>query len=200
MKTRPLMFLFFLFFLIGKVNAQSIHHSIGGTISVMGSKGETITPGFLGYSIIKQYNFIMSKYELTYFPKVNFETGGNSSLSVGIPLSLGIGSASDANKENKGVYFSYDLPLIADLNIGMGSTEENEKQFGYFIGVGFGYSHVSLSLISGSEKISSYGPIIHGGFRFKMGNTSNIVIGLFFKPGLESNKYKTGGIQVLTDL
>ena len=193
--------------LFSSVYSQTFMHSVGGTISVLGSKGEILTTDFLGIPYYKSYNFIMEAVALTYFPRLNFETGNKSSFSVGIPLSLGIGAASDINKENSGVYFSYDLPVIADFNIGLGATRENEKRFGYFLGAGFGYGHVSLALTSGSEKINSYGPIGHGGVRFKIGSIDSnrgfgkdIVIGLFYKPRLDKYKFKTFGVQVLTDL
>ena len=142
----------------------------------------------------------MEELAATYFPRINFETGDNASFSVGVPIALGAGIASDANNENSGVYFSYDFSAMADYNIGEGSTETTEKRFGYFFGGGFGYGHVNFALSSDLEKINSYGPLIHAGARFKIGNMGGITTGLYYKFGLEPMKFTTFGIQVLADL
>ena len=34
-----------------------------------------------------------------------------------------------------------NAPLIVNLNMGHGSTKDNTKKFGYFVGAGFGYHH-----------------------------------------------------------
>ena len=200
MKSKTLTLLIFLFSSFTAAYSQIFKHSVGATILVIGSKGQIAQKDFLGMSYLKSYNFIMEAVEVTYFPRLNFELGYNSSFSIGAPISIGIGAASDINKENSGVYFSYSLPVMADLNLGLGAVEETEKRFGYFLGGGFGYGYVNLELTSGSSKISSYGPLAHGGVRFKIGNTGSITTGLFYKQGLETLKYKTFGIQVLADL
>lgn len=190
---------------VGMVHAQTFEHAVGATISVVGSKGEVTYNVPMTGPYKKKYNFIMEKYELTYFPRVNFELGTNSSFSAGLPLSFGGGMAKDVVYDKAGFYFSYDIPILADINFGLGATEESERSFGYFLGGGFGYNHIGFSLIEGLDKINSYGPIAHGGFRIKSGNGpgwfgKGVTFGLTYKYGLESYHYKTGGIQILIDL
>lgn len=189
------------FFLPATVHAQKFKHSVGGTVFVIGAKGTRNVTTTLGFSHPEQYNFIMESVGVTYFPRINFETGANASFSIGIPLSIGAGVASDFNNENTGIYFAYDVPVIADYNLGRGSTAETEKKFGYFLGAGFGYGYVNIALDAASQKVNSYGPLVHGGTRFQMGGRGGgLTIGLYYKQGLESWKYKTVGIQVLSDL
>lgn len=174
--------------------------SAGGTVSVLSAHVKI--PGanpLWGSPYAEEYNFAMVQTGATYFPRLNFLETQNSSLSIGMPISLGFGSASNTSDDSKGVFFSYDLPVIADYNIGLRSTSENEKNFGFFFGAGFGYNHVGLALSSGSEKISSYGPLAHTGARFNMNRTA-LTLGFFYKMGMETQKYKTFGFQVLADL
>lgn len=185
--------------------AQTFRHAVGATITVLGSKGELDYKPVWGPVQKRDYNFIMQKLELTYFPRLNFEMGGNSSFSIGIPISVGGGTAKDVFNDNTGFYFSYDIPVLADINFGQGATEESERSFGYFLGGGFGYSHVGFAMVEDIDKINSYGPIAHGGIRIKPGSGGGffgkgITFGLFYKYGLETYHYKSGGIQILLDL
>ena len=201
MKIKLIVFSTLFFFISCWAFSQTFMHSLGGTVSVLSAhvKVPSATPGF-GYPYSEEYNLALVQYATTYFPRINFETGGNSSFSIGVPLAIGLGSASDVRGANSGVFFSYDLPAVADLNIGYKSSVENERSFGYFFGGGFGYNHVGIALSSGSEKITSYGPLVHAGTKFKMGRSGSLFTGLYYKFGLESQKYKTFGIQILSDL
>ncbi len=48
-------------------------------------------------------------------------------LSVGFPVGIGVGIVSNSLAGDVGVSFAYDLPAVADYNIGFKSTSENEK-------------------------------------------------------------------------
>jgi len=185
------------FLLYSDTYSQKIKHSVGGTVIVLGAHVKTPLRGTVFY---REYSFIMEEVALTYFPRINFETGNNTAFSIGIPVAVGAGIASDANNDNSGVYFSYDVSAIADYNIGKGATETTEKRFGYFLGAGFSYGYVNLALTTDLNKISSYGPLIHAGARFGIGSSHGITTGLYYKFGLESMKFTTVGIQVLADL
>lgn len=178
------------------LRAQSIMQSFGATISGLSGKINT------------QYSssgFSMTQTNLTYFPRYNFIENDNSSVSIGAPVGIGIGLATNTFGSDVGVAFAYDLPLVLDYNIGCKSTMENENTFGGYFGVGFGYYKVNISGSSYSDfKGTSYGPMLRGGVRIGSDKESwsghGITIGIFYKEGLEADKLKTFGFNVLYDL
>ena len=176
--------------------SQKLMHGFGATISVLSGtvEGQGSTSSFT----LAQTNFC-------YFPRYNFVEKDNSSISVGIPLGIGIGISSNTMGDDKGVSFAYDLPVVLDYNIGAKSTSENESTFGGYFGVGFGYYKVSISSSQYSNFTgASYGPMARAGVRISSESESwnghGITIGLFYKKGMEKAKFNTFGFNVLYDL
>lgn len=190
-------FLFFFCFLtITNINAQGFMHGYGATISVLTGKvkssGSTST-------------FTLQQTTLTYFPRYNFIENENSSVSIGAPVGIGIGIATSTYGDDAGVAFAYDLPVVLDYNIGCKSTIDNEQNFGGYFGLGFGYYKVSISKSQYSDfKGATYGPIFRGGVRIGSERESwkghGLTIGIYYKQGLEKDKLKTFGFNVLLDV
>jgi hypothetical protein len=178
--------------------AQTFMHSLGG--SVMFGNGKSVSDGSGGF-----ITPTIGLNAITYYPRINISESDNSSISVGIPVSLGFeGSAN--SETGSSLAFGYDLPLAVDFNMGHKSTLDNESGFGGYVGVGFGYTHTSVSVSSDfgdySATANSYGPMIRGGIRFGIpwGEKDwSYTIGGFYKFGLESAGYKTIGINILWD-
>jgi hypothetical protein len=191
-----------LFFLIGLVvtnisYAQKLMHSVGATISVLYGK-ENPNPLFPNSS----NKFTMSQTLLSYFPRYNFSEADNSSFSIGAPVGVGVGIASNTNGDDAGVSFAYDLPIVIDYNFGCKATSEIESNFGGYVGVGFGYYRVSISKSAYSDFTgTTYGPMGRAGIRFGSENWNGkaVTVGLFYKSGLEKSKLKTIGFNVLYD-
>jgi hypothetical protein len=183
-------------FALNNLSAQSLMHSFGANISVI-----TGTTG-------NQYNssnYTMSQTMLSYFPRYNFVENDNSSISLGAPLGIGFGIASNSYDEDYGLSFAYDLPLVLDYNIGCKSTPDNEGTFGGYFGAGFGYSSVAVSKSASSDfKGKSIGPIFRGGVRIGSNNEAwgghAITVGLFYKKGINEGAFQTFGCNVLYDL
>ena len=176
--------------------SQKLMHGFGATISIL--YGKIKTP----YS---SSDFSLEQTNITYFPRYNFVENENSSVSIGLPVGIGIGIASSTYGDDVGVSFAYDLPVVLDYNIGCKSTRANEKKFGGYFGVGFGYYKVSISGSQYSDfKGATYGPIFRGGVRFgsskESWNGHAVTIGIFYKKGLEKDKLNTVGFNVLYDL
>jgi hypothetical protein len=184
------------FILIGNINAQKFMHGYGATISVLTGKVKT------SYSTS---NYTLQQTNLTYFPRYNFVESENSSISIGVPVGIGIAIASNTNSNDAGIAFAYDLPVVIDYNIGFKSTMDNDKNFGGYLGLGFGYYKVSISQSQYSNfKGATYGPLFRGGVRIGSSNESwkghGITVGMFYKKGLEKDKLTTIGFNVLVDL
>ena len=141
------------------------------------------------------YETIFMQKSATYFARYNLSEKENSSFSIGIPLSLGFGSVNSAD----GTFFGVDAPLMFDYNMGCNSTRENENGFGGFLGIGFGYNYTSVSSYMGSGNLYSYGPEAHAGISFMISRKDShpVTFGVFYKLGMEADKYRTFGINLL---
>lgn len=126
--------------------------------------------------------------------------------SVGLPLSLGLsGSVNSQGTGNSSVDFVFNAPLVVNFNMGAGSTRDNDSRFGFFGGGGFGYLYATLNGYSTdylgnpvSASVSSYGPVVDGGVRIGIGQSShNIEIRGQFMKGIDASKANSFGIGAL---
>ena len=81
----------------------------GAMISVMHARG-------IFDAVSQSLDIVLT--DLSYFPRLNVSELDNASISVGIPLSVGVGLGSDYTSNGEGVYWNFDIPLVADYNIG----------------------------------------------------------------------------------
>ncbi|MFT4022936.1 MAG: hypothetical protein QM664_04020 [Flavihumibacter sp.] len=139
---------------------------------------------------------------LTYFPRYNFVENDNSSISIGMPLGVGIAVAEGSQGSDYGILFSFDVPVAVDYNFGCKSTPDNDGAFGGYLGLGFGYHKVTISKSSYMDfNGGTYGPILRGGIRIspESFNGYGITLGLQYKKGLEKSRLNSYGIAVLAD-
>ncbi|MBX3242466.1 MAG: hypothetical protein KIT80_04950 [Chitinophagaceae bacterium] len=193
MTPKRLTVLVFVLFFHQLVSAQSFMHSVGATISILDGKS---TDGNNNTISLFQTN-------LSYFPRYNFVEYDNASVSVGLPLGIGVGIANNMYSDY-GVAFAYDVPAVLDYNFGYKSTPDNDSRVGGYLGAGFGYYGITVSKSTYSDFTArSYGPMIRAGFRFSTPrdreNGHGITVGFFYKKGLESEKFNTYGCNVYFD-
>lgn len=174
--------------------SQSFMHSVGATISILSGRTDDINHNPIS----------LMQTNLSYFPRYNFVEYDNASVSVGMPLGLGIGIAQNMYSDY-GIAFAYDIPAVLDYNIGYKSTPDNDSRVGGYLGAGFGYYGITISKSTYSDYSGrSYGPMARAGFRFSTPkdreNGHGITIGLFYKKGLEKEKFNTYGCHVYLDL
>lgn len=180
--------------LLSTTMKAQFHHAIGASyLSAKGKVPSNATPGterpkFVGYG-------------LHYYTRYDVKSTENSTISVGLPISTGVGGHIDP-EDGGSIGVLADVAVTADYNVGAGSSEDNEAGFGGFIGVGFGYTYSNyidteyepgLGAYYDKIKGNSYGPLLHGGVRAKIGNLLFFFRG-FYKVGLESAKFKSFGI------
>ena len=177
-----------LLFSVSVAFCQSFMHGVG--ITVIGSTTGEGSNSDIGFG-----------EGFTYSPRFNFFETEKLSVSVGIPLSLGISASTSNGYNSNGYYydnstvgFVFNAPLIVNLNMGRGSTKENRQKFGYFVGAGFGYHHGDFLTDDPSGYINSYtsntfGPAANGGVRLGVGRKhKNIEIRLSYMKGINENK------------
>jgi len=169
-------------------------HSLGGGFNVLTHKVDVTTSYFP--LIVERKSESLYHGSVDYFPRYNLTQNSKSSLSIGLPVSLGLGSAD--NGYSSGLYFAGDVSLGAYFNSGLKSSEENESKFGYFLGAGFSYGHVGIYLDEGTVNVNTYGPMVNAGLRFPF-KTRAITVSFFLRRGIETDKFTSYGLKLLED-
>jgi hypothetical protein len=118
----------------------------------------------------------------------NISESRNSSLSLSTNIKLGIedetgsgliipaifllantssGNNSVGNGNGGTVHLFTELPLLVHYNFGLGSSNQNDKRVGFYIGGGINYVMTGFTDTTGnSKKASFFGSVIDGGIRF----------------------------------
>jgi hypothetical protein len=107
---KKMMLLLVVFFAVSTAFCQSFMQGAGVTVLVGSSKSGNVSYG----------------EGLTYSPRFNFIETESLSVSVGIPLSVGISSSisTDAyDYQTTSIGFVINAPLMINLNMGRGSTK-----------------------------------------------------------------------------
>lgn len=177
------------------LRSQNLSHSLGlsfGSLAGNEKIGNSTSP------------FTFTLIHATYYPRTYLSSTENSSITLGIPIGVGIGVSSNTGVEQKGIGLYYDLPVAIDYNFGAGSTNGNSAIYGGFIGAGFGYNKVNSTQTAYQGFTGdSYGPIARFGGRFGSRedelNGHTVAIGATIKKGMESQGYTNMGISILID-
>jgi len=153
-------------------------------------------------------------FTLTYSPRFNFLETESFSVSAGIPLNVGISGSYSSNYDSyygstteNTLKVMVNAPLMINLNMGCGSTKENESRFGFFVGGGFGLHYGDVGKLIkddyGNEYYNSgygtsFGPAGNAGIRLGVGsNMKNIEVRFSFMKGIDDNKISVYGVNAL---
>jgi len=177
--------------------SQTFTHGVGVAVFVTTAKGgnAAVAEGF------------------TYSPRYNFLENEDFSLSVGVPLSVGISGSYSSNYNSYSgsttdntLGFMANIPLIVNFNFGAGSSD-NESRFGFFIGGGAAYHYGKYNVDSVDTygdgytyqaTINGIGPAGNVGVRFGVGRgTHNVEAKLTYMKSLDNSKANIFGIGAL---
>jgi hypothetical protein len=145
-------------------------------------------------------------WAFTFSPRFNLIEKPDGSLSVGIPMSLGTGQnykSGGPYQDNDGLRFIANLPLIINLNVGSGSTKDNEDRYGFFVGAGFGY-HVGTvtsnypdgtgGVYEMDGNVKTMGPLVDAGIRRRVGRSGiNVELRCLYMKGISDSKANVFG-------
>jgi len=185
-----------IFLLHTRLRAQRFMHSYGATISVVTGKSVDAFGGSSSVTLLQT--------SFCYFPRYNVTESENSSVSIGLPLALGVGLSSNTYDGTSGVAFAYEVPLAIDYNFGYKSTMENDSRTGGYLGVGFSYYRITIAGAYTDFTGVTYGPVFRAGLRYASGGQREAghgtTVGFFLKQGIEKSHLITFGFHVLVDL
>ncbi|HTJ12126.1 MAG TPA: hypothetical protein VL547_08875 [Dinghuibacter sp.] len=154
-----------------------------------------------------------NSFGLTYSPKINVTENDHFSLSVGLPISVGM-SVSTGGSDNgvngtdiNSLSLMADVPLLVNLNFGAGSSRDCEDRIGFFVGAGVGYHHTEGveedtdqygDQYDNNYTLNVVGPAADAGVRFGVGQKGhNIELRGSFLKGLDASKANIFGVGAL---
>ena len=143
--------------------------------------------------------FLPLKYSLNYygfgfFPRYNFIAPKEYlSVSAGAPMNVGL----DVFVSSGGSIIQYmiDLPLVLDFNIGSRATRFDDTPFGAFLGGGLAYNFSHLTFGTANLNLHTFGPMVHGGFRWRM-NGRETGVRISYLSGFGKRSEEVNGIIV----
>lgn len=99
---------------------------------------------------------------IVYSPRLNILAfGDNATVSVGTH----VGAWLAFNSREGASSLAFDLPLVAELNLGNKSTKDNDSGFGGFVGAGYGISRLASDGEFGLAENKASGVVVNGGIR-----------------------------------
>lgn len=140
-----------------------------------------------------------SSFGFTYSPRLNFLENGNTSLSVGLPLSAALGGSYNVHygsyyEEEGNIRYSFNAPVIVNFNYGKGATRNANKRLGFFVGGGYAYYYSGQTEFYSDDESAEFsyhrgsgttGPVGNAGMRIGVGRrTHNIEIKFSYMKGL----------------
>ncbi len=160
------------------------------------------------------YTVKLRQFGIVYGAKMDVFAWKFGSISIGSPVMLGFSTSSnyrsiDFNGTKRdtiegllGTRLAFELPLYADINIGLHSAadESDRNNLGVYVGAGYMYSYTRIRTSVGSISHDGFDPCLRAGIR--MGRTweSRFSIGFTVRGDFRNNGLRTYGIQVLKEL
>jgi hypothetical protein len=164
--------------------SQTFMHGIGVNLVMQSLSGYTERP-------------VMS---MLYSPKLSFYEKDHSSISIGLPISLGyvgLYTSPGTNQNNTTIGWMLDAPLIINFNYGAGSNKKTDSRFGFFGGAGSGYHANPYNSDNSSNAFfweSGFGPEFNTGIRITIDRKHNIEIRFSYMKAMDESKSNIYGI------
>jgi hypothetical protein len=115
-----------------------------------------------GKPVLSEYTVRVKKFGIVYTPRIDLLGTKDVSLSIATPFMLGFsttnkyrsvdvnGTKKDTIEGLRGTSLAFELPVFADINIGLRSAaDESKRVFGVYAGVGYIYSYTTVKTTAG---------------------------------------------------
>lgn len=161
------------------------------------------------------YSVKVRQFGIVYGARVNVIAWRFGSVSIGAPVMMGLSTTSnyrsvDFNGTKRdtivglsGTRLALELPLFADLNIGLYSAvdDSRNKNFGIYIGAGYMYSYTRLRTSIGNVIFDGFDPCVRTGIRVGGAWEKRFSIAFTMRGSFStSGSPRTYGIQLLKEL
>ncbi len=165
-------------------------------------------------AIHSDYTATIRQFGIVYGFRYDLLSWKQGSISLGSPLMLGFSTTNkyrsvDVNGTKKdtitglmGTNVAFEIPVFADLNIGLHSAEDDSRDhsFGVYVGVGYLYSYTRIRTSLGRVNYDGFEPAVRAGIRLGKSWENRFSIAFTMRGGYKDNGMRTYGLQLLKEL
>lgn len=178
-----------------------------GTTSNVSGRAST---GRDSLMINSDYQLRLRRFGIIYQARTELMQWKGGTISIASPAMIGFSISSRYNSVDvsggrstkvdsvKGAHIAFEIPVIAELNIGLHSAADESGRFGIYIGGGYTYSYTKIHTSVGVKQLDGIDPILRAGIR--MGKSWETRWGLAFTMRGRTEASRTYGIQLLKEL
>ncbi len=162
--------------------------------------------------ISSDYQLRLLQFGIVYYPRIDVIQWKQGSISVGAPAFVGISGSGkyrstdfDGTKTTtvegvRGISFAFDVPVVADLNIGLRSAAQEKGRFGFYAGAGYGYSYTKIHTSLGKRNFDGFDPVLRGGIRMGREWQSRCTLGVTVRGSGQNHSIRTYALHFLKDI
>jgi hypothetical protein len=165
-------------------------------------------------AVHSNYTATLRQYGFVYGFRYNILKLSIGSISLGSPLMAGFSSTDnyhsidfDGTKNDTisgitGLNFACEIPVFADLNLGLYSAEDEspKKRFGVYVGVGYMYSYTRIHTSVGRSIYDGYEPAVRAGIRMGKRWENRWSLNFSVRAGYANSGMRAYGLQILKEL
>ncbi|MFZ6024034.1 MAG: hypothetical protein ACOYVG_06215 [Bacteroidota bacterium] len=205
---------FVIFLLVFNISSFSQNRGVDQGFGLLGSKVDISGLARLrtdSSAIDAQYSMRVKQIGIVYSIRKDLIKWRWGSVSVGSPMMLGIsftnryrsidfdGAKRDTITGKKGGHIAFEIPVVADLNIGLHSaSDDSRRSLGIYVGAGYQYSYSKVHTSVGKVPFDSFDPVLRAGMR--MGKSWETRWSLGFNMRGVSGGHRTYSIHWLKEL
>jgi hypothetical protein len=159
------------------------------------------------------YTLRVKTFGIVYSPRIDIAGSKDFSISIAAPMMLGMSFTNkyrsvethpfkkDTIEGLRGSHIAFELPVIADINIGLYSAaDESTRTFGVFAGAGYIYSYTKIKTTGGKIPFDRWEPILRAGIRMGSSWEKRWSIVFNIRGKLEGGATKTYGLQIVKEI
>lgn len=151
-----------------------------------------------GYRVVGSFGFVFS-------PQYIFDRKNGSSLSLGMPVTIGFSELDDSTRIDWRPGIMVNLPLILNYNVEPASIKEGRSRFGYFAGGGIAYHYnhytAARDYETTTQQVNGFGPVVNAGIRLsiKKYRTQNMELRFSYMKMMAESRSDVFGISYLVN-
>lgn len=167
--------------LLAGIHGFAQNHGVDQAFGLLGSRADI--SGLARYrtdstAIDANYTMRVKQIGIVYSIRKDLISWRGGSVSIGSPVMLGIsftnryrsidfdGTKNDTIQGKKGGHLAFEIPLVADFNIGLHSaSDDSRRSLGLYVGGGYQYSYTKVYTSVGKVPFDSFDPVFRAGLR-----------------------------------
>jgi hypothetical protein len=196
---------------IGAFSQNRFNQSFGlmGSRANISGHAQVVTDSSM---VNSDYQLRLLQFGIVYYPRIDLLQWTSGSISIGAPVMAGVSASGkyrstdfDGTKTTtvegvKGMSFTFDIPIVADLNIGLHSAMQDKGKFGFYVGAGYGYSYTKIRTSVGRIIFDGFDPVVRAGLRMGRAWQTRWTLGFTVRGSGANNSIRTYALHILKDI